>query len=264
MIEMPKNSIKSIADESAIVARSFDDITVTGANDFTISLPADEQFLAYDKDHYSLVELAPTAGTIIDIEPNLTFNTTGTPRTSLTVSNISSATTCRLITSLSKNQAEKKLKNATEMEVMKVERTAISSDAQKYGLTYGSLYGTRIEDEEISLGATDVYKVHAVYESLDDNPAQIPNATFQDATIFKKGTIIEGITSKAKARVINFNPVSYVCHYVYENDQFFLLGESVRGFDANDAVITGIVNDAEGSIVPVSYTHLTLPTILLV
>ena len=251
LIEMPKESIKSIADESAIIARTFDDITVTGASDFTISLPADEQFLSYDKDHYSLTVLGGSVatGTTIDIEPNLTFNTTGTPRTSLTVTGLTGITSCRLHTSVSKNQAEKKLKNATEMEVMKVERTAISSDAQKYGLSYGSLYGTRIEDEEISLGATDVYKVHAVYESLDDNAAQIPNATFQDATIFKKGTIIEGLTSKAKARVINFNPVSYVCHYVYENDQFFLLGESVRGFDANDATLTGIVNDAEGSIV---------------
>ena len=248
LIEMPKDSIKSITDESAIVARTFDDITVTGSNDFTISLPADEQFLAYDKDHYALVELAPTAGTLIDIEPNLTFNSTGTPRTSLTVSGLTGVTSCRLITSVSKNQAEKKLKNATEMEVMKIEKTNISSDAPKYGLAYGSLYGTRIEDEEISLGSSDVYKVHAVYESLDDNAARVPFITMQDATIFQKGTIIEGVTSKAKARVVNFNSVSYVCHFVYENDKFFQLGESVTGFNANNVVITGIINDADGSI----------------
>ena len=248
MIEMPKPSIKSIADESAIVARSFDDITVTGANDFTISLPADEQFLAYDKDHYQLVELAPTAGTLIDISSSHSFNTTGTPRTSLTVTGLTGVSSCRMITSVSKNQAEKKLKNATEMEVMKVERTANSSDNIRYGLTYGSLYGTRIEDEEISLGSTDVYHIHAIYESNDDNAAVIPHMTFQDATIFKKGTIIEGITSKAKARVVNFNSVSYVCHFVYENDNRFNLGESVTGFDANNNVITGLVNDADNSI----------------
>jgi hypothetical protein len=248
LIEMPKESIHQISDESAIVARSYDDITVTGANDFTISLPADEQFLAYDRDHYCLVSLAPTAGTIIDIEPNLTFNSTGTPRTSLTVSNLAGVTSCRLIASVSKNQAEKKLKNATVMEVLKVEKTAVSSDAPKYGLSYGSLYGTRIEDDEISLGCTDVYRIHAVYESTDDGAAQVPFITMQDATIFKKGTIIEGLTSKAKARVVNFNPVSYVCHFVYENDAFFQLGETLRGFDANDQVITGIINDAEGSI----------------
>ena len=248
MIEMPKASIKSIADESAIVARTFDDITVTGANDFTISLPADEQFLAYDKDHYQLVSLAPTAGTVIDIESVHTFNTTGTPRTSLTVTGLTGITSARLITSVSKNQAEKKLKNATEMEVMKVERTANSSDNIKYGLTYGSLYGTRIEDEEISLGATDVYRVHAVYESNDDNAAVIPHLTMQDATIFQKGTVIEGATSKAKARVVNFNSVSYVCHFVYENDNFFTLGETISGFDAAGNVLTGLVNDADGSI----------------
>ena len=248
LIEMPKESIRSITDESVIVARSFDDITVTGSNDFTISLPADEQFLAYDKDHYQLVELAPTAGTLIDIEPNLSFNSTGTPRTSLTVSGLTGVTSCRLITSVSKNQAEKKLKNATEMEVMKIEKTNISSDAPKYGLAYGSLYGTRIEDEEISLGSSDVYKVHAVYESLDDLSAKVPFITMQDATIFQKGTIIEGQTSKAKARVVNFNSVSYICHFVYENDKFFQLGETVQGFNANNVVISGIINDADGSI----------------
>ena len=248
MIEMPKESINNISDESAIVARSFDDITVTGANDFTISLPADEQFLAYDKDHYQLVSLAPTPGTLIDIESNLAFNTTGTPRTSLTVSGLTGVTSCRLIASISKNQAEKKLKNATQMEVMKVERTTNSSDAVKYGLTYGSVFGTRIEDEEISLGSTDVYNVHAIYESSDDNAAIIPNLQMQDATIFKEGTIIEGQTSKAKGRVVNFNAVSYVCHFVYENDTFFQLGETIRGFDANDEVISGLSNDAEGSI----------------
>jgi len=248
LIEMPKESINQISDESVIVARSFDDITVTGANDFTISLPADEQFLAYDDDHYCLVSLAPTAGTVLDIEPNLTFNTTGTPRTSLTVSNLAGVTSVRLIASVSKNQAEKKLKNATVMEVLKVERTSISSDAPKYGLSYGSLYGTRIEDDEISMGSSDVYKIHAVYESTDDSSAVIPYCIMQDATIFKKGTIIEGLTSKAKARVVNFNPVSYVCHFVYENDAFFILGETLRGFDANDQVITGIINDADNSI----------------
>ena len=248
MIEMPKASIKSIADESAIVARTFDDITVTGANDFTISLPADEQFLAYDKDHYQLVSLAPTSGTVIDMETTHSFNSTGTPRTSLTVTNLTGVTTARLITSVSKNQAEKKLKNATEMEVMKVERTANSSDNIRYGLTYGSLYGTRIEDEEISLGSTDVYHIHAVYESNDDNAAVIPHLTMQDATIFQNGTIIEGQTSKAKARVVEFNSVSYVCHFVYENDNRFTLGETVNGFDAAGNVISGLVNDADGSI----------------
>ena len=124
LIEMPTvnpSNLRRISNRCTF----FDDITVTGSNDFTISLPADEQFLAYDKDHYQLVSLAPTAGTLIDIEPNLAFNTTGTPRTSLTVSGLSGVT-CRLVASISKNQAEKRLKNATEIEVMKVEKTNIS------------------------------------------------------------------------------------------------------------------------------------------
>ena len=134
------------------------------------------------------------------------------------------------------------------MFVMKVNKTIQNLDKQNYNLVYSNLYGTRIEDEEISLGSTDVYHIHAVYESNDDNAAVIPHLTMQDATIFNNGTIIEGQTSKAKARVVEFNSVSYVCHFVYENDNRFTLGETINGFDANGNVISGLVNDADNSI----------------
>ena len=43
------------------------------------------------------------------------------------------------------------------MRAMKVIRTRINNDQTKYGLAYGNLYGTRIEDEEISFALNDVY-----------------------------------------------------------------------------------------------------------
>ncbi|BCU94877.1 MAG: hypothetical protein CM15mV6_2520 [uncultured marine virus] len=60
------------------------------------------------------------------------------------------------------------------MRAMKITRTAKQQDVQRFGLLYGGLYGTRIEDTEISFGLNDVYKLHAVYESSDDNPPKIP------------------------------------------------------------------------------------------
>ena len=249
LIEMPKASIKSVADESVIVARSFDNITVTGSNNFTLTLPSDEQFLAYDKDHYMLISLAPTMGTIIDIEDKLSFNTSGTPRTSLTVSNLTGYTSVRLIASLSKNQVEKRIKTASKMNVLKVERTSIIGDVTKFGLSYGSIYGTRIEDEEIALGCSDVYKVHAVYESTNDSMPAMPKLLMQDAAFFKKGTLIQGKTSGAKGMVVNFSGVTLYCDFVYKNTSKFIPGETVIGTNTNDQVIEALIDDNEGSVV---------------
>ena len=60
------------------------------------------------------------------------------------------------------------------MRAMKVVRTQNNNDQQKFGLAYGNLYGTRIEDREISFALNDVYKIHAIYESEDDNDAEAP------------------------------------------------------------------------------------------
>ena len=209
---------------------------------------SNEQFLAYDRDNYMLVSLAPTAGTIIDISSNLTFNTSGTPRTSLTVSNLSGYTSVRLIATLSKNVVTKKIKTANKMNVMKIDRTAISGDVTKFGLSYGSIYGTRIQDEEIALGATDCYKLHAVYESINDLVPTTPKIIMQDATFFKKGTLITGKTSGAKGLVINFSGVTLGCEFVYKNNNYFLPGETVVGTNSNNQVVEGLVDDNDGSV----------------
>ena len=95
------------------------------------------------------------------------------------------------------------------MFVMKANKTVTNSDKQNYGLTYSGTYGTRIEDKDISLGIADVYKIHAVYESLDDNDPVLPSITLVEAAFFETGTIVTGKTSKARARVVDFNSSTF-------------------------------------------------------
>ena len=45
------------------------------------------------------------------------------------------------------------------------------------GLTYSTLYGTRVEDKEISLNVPDVIRVLGVYESNDTSEADLPSVT---------------------------------------------------------------------------------------
>ena len=154
------------------------------------------------------------------------------------------------------------------MFVLKVNKTIENLDKQNFGLLYSNLYGTRVQDRDISLGLVDSYRLHAVYESLDDSDPVLPSITLVEPTFFATGSIVTGRTSKARARVVNFNSSTLKLTIVYISGQF-IVGETVDGFDTTPTAITGIINDSAGSIVAgskvitdrsVSYTHLTLPT----
>ena len=71
---------------------------------------------------------------------------------------------------------------------------------QLYNLTNSNLYGTRIQDTDISLGLADAYKVHAIYESDNDDDPVIPSITLVEPTFFDTGTTVTGVTSGAKER----------------------------------------------------------------
>ena len=59
------------------------------------------------------------------------------------------------------------------------------------------------------------YKIHAVYESLDDNDPVLPSITLVEPTFFATGTIVTGKTSKARARVVDFNSSTLKLTIVY-------------------------------------------------
>ncbi len=118
------------------------------------------------------------------------------------------------------------------MQVLEVTKTANNTDAPLFGLAYSRLYGTRIEDEEISFGLNDVYEVHAVYESNDDQAAKIPFVTLVETAFFANGTLIEGKTSGARARVVDFISSTLKLYHV-TLDGTFLAGELIEGVDSN-------------------------------
>ena len=180
--DMPKKTIKSISDESFFVFRTFDNKTVVSGG-LTVALPESEQFAALDDDNYILTILAE-GGSAYSVGQNLDIEalsdsgalsvTYGADRQSITIGGLTNVTTVKLTALVSKNIVSRKIKTASKMRAMKITRTAKQQDVQRFGLLYGGLYGTRIEDTEISFGLNDVYKLHAVYESSDDNPPKIP------------------------------------------------------------------------------------------
>ena len=255
-IDTPKTSMKSISDESFFVYRTFTNKTVVSGG-VTVTLPESEQFASLDGENYVLTILsqsgsAYTVGQNLDIDAlndggQLTV-TFGASRQSITIDGLTNVQTVKLTALVSKNIVSKKIKTAAKMRAMKVVRTQNNNDQQKFGLAYGNLYGTRIEDREISFALNDVYKIHAIYESEDDNDAEAPFLTLQEATFFDSGSVVIGRTSGARGRVIQFINATLKLHIVALNEIPFLPGETIDGVDDDSQPLSAIIDDAEGSI----------------
>ena len=131
--------------------------------------------------------------------------TFGADRQSVTIDGLANVSTVKLTALVSKNIVTKKIKTAAKMRAMKVSRTRIQQDQQRYGLAYGNLYGSRIEDEEISFALNDVYEIHAVYESENDADAAAPYVVLTESRFFDNGSVVVGRTSGARGRVIQLS-----------------------------------------------------------
>jgi hypothetical protein len=255
--DMPKQAVRSISDESMIVRRTIDNISVVSQS-FATSLSENEQFEPLGRSNHALTVTAISGagtyavGDTIDLTAgNTTFNTSGTPRSTITVTGLANATVVRLTAAVSKNVLNRKIKNSIKMTVFKVTKTTfnyINTDAAKYGLSYSNLYGTRIQDYEISLGIPDVYKLHAVYESTDDAVPRVPSCILVESTFFATGSIINGTVSGARARVVDFNSSTLKLSYIPLNNTSFNLGETITGVNLNGENISALLSDADGSI----------------
>ena len=255
-IDCPRTSMKSISDESFFVYRTFSNKTVVSGG-VTVSLPESEQFASLDNENYVLTILAES-GSAWNVGDNLDIDalndaqtlqvTFGADRQSITIDNLTGVTTVKLTALVSKNIVTKKIKTASKMRAMKVVRTRNNNDRQKYGLAYGNLYGTRIEDEEISFALNDVYKIHAVYESETDGDATAPYLTLTESTFFDNGTVVVGRTSGARGRVIQFINATLRLYFVALNEVPFIPGETIDGIDDDGIPLTAIIDDAEGSV----------------
>jgi hypothetical protein len=259
-IDCPRTSMKSISDESFFVFRTFNNKTVVSGG-VTVSLPESEQFATLDDENYILTILAES-GSVWSVGGNLDLEalngtnpgggnftvTFGADRQSVTIDGLANVNTVKLTALVSKNIVSKKIKTAAKMRCLNVLRTRINNDQPKYGLAYGNLYGTRIEDEEISFALNDVYNVHAVYESENDADASPPYLVLTESTFFDNGSVIIGKTSGARGRVIQFINSTLRLYYVQLNETPFSAGEAIDGQDDDGLPLAAIVDDADGSV----------------
>jgi hypothetical protein len=216
---------------SATIKRSFD-ITVSTSS-FTFVLDAPElSFEAFDEDSFTLT--FKNSGTVIPLREfvNITFSSN---RKEVTIQGLSQ-TGPALFTAACKINSittRKKIFNRCASIIIDKSNSAasgIGSTTLNDGLTYSKVYGTRVQDKEISLGVPDVIKVLAIFESSSTNNPNIPKLVLENISTnilnAVKGEQILGSSSKAVGYFVGYLSSNEI-EYVLANENKFIVGEEV-------------------------------------
>ena len=188
-------------------------------------------FQSFDEERYNLVFSDGTIEplTSAKVQFNSTFKTVTLRGLSKT-----SDTNAILVATLKKINVKSKGKNLT-----RCAKTVISRSKYEYsgdtgtsfnnGLIYNTVFGTRVEDDEICLNVPDGVRVHAVFESSTKAAPTLPGMTLinrsSDLTSTIQGEMVLGSTSGALGRVVSRTATTV--DIVYKNELRFVVGESV-------------------------------------
>ncbi|NDB30464.1 hypothetical protein EB151_13075, partial [archaeon] len=220
--ELQNSNISNVdISDGEIVYRKSYSVTVA-SNGLTATLESNTNVSLepFDEEDYSLVYSDGT------IEPLTSGQFTITAARTLTLVNLSKNGAATLTATLRRRRlkARKKIYNRCGVLDIRSSSSAssgIGSTTLNDGLTYSPYYGTRVQDQRISLNIPDVIFVSGVFESSDTNDADLPklevinlNANILNAV---KGEMIYGETSNAMAMFVSTNGTNQL-EFVYANE----------------------------------------------
>ena len=251
---LPKSNISNVDLTSAsIIIRKTFSVSISNGqlNTPLPTLGTDETFQPFTPKRYSLIG---ADGTTYDLTADqFDFGTGNTCqiRGLTTPSQSNNGATLIATIKKSKPKAKQKINNKVKSIVInysKEQGSGIGATTLNDGLTYGNYpYGTRVQDDVISLNVPDLIRVHGIFESADTSDPSAPKLTLssivtQSTTTNELiiGEYIVGQDSEAVAIVaekLTNNQISFV----YRNELEFKEGETVNFQDSGaQAVISTI------------------------
>ena len=140
------------------------------------------------------------------------------------------------VTVYSSNRSAK-AKTTERMKILKLDKTTVSGSPN--GLTTATTgNGYRVDDDRISLGTGDVFKIKAVYESTNDQDPQLPQFTYTNLLgTLAVNDVISGDTSGSRARIIS--TTSNIVYFIPVDDDVFTDGETITAPNATLKITTG-------------------------
>ena len=271
-VPLPKKNVASadLTDSSLIVREQWDNVTITISSDGkgstqtfqTSDIGPNLTFLPFDEERYVLTR---SDGSTEPLTSDMFDFTNGS--TALTINGLGAADTvgnARLIATLRKDKVTSKSKRKGVVEILTLDKSSTNGSGndtsgiattRNDGLTYGSYpYGTRVQDEKISLNIPDIIKIHAVYQSSDAADPILPNLTLSslDGPTGKTDDLIIGeefVGSISGARgMYAVQQNSSKISFVYLNENTFEAGEIVNFLDSGVNGIAGTLDQGSTNI----------------
>ena len=260
--ELPKHDVSNVdlTDASISIRKVYGGETIALnriAN--TLTAGENETFLPFDPERYAVFR---SDGTTEELTADrLVF---GSGMTTLDILNLSTATdsgnvsiitTLKKIKPIAKNKIKKRV-NSIIVDKSKLEGSGIGSTSLNNGLTYGNYpYGTRVEDETISLNVPDIIRMHGVFETttVDGTPSAPSmdltsiNSSSTTTTELIIGEYLVGQTSGAIACVAEKSDSDTIT-YIYKNDNIFVEGETVIFQESNVQAVISVLSESDFNI----------------
>jgi hypothetical protein len=196
---------------------------------------SNETFLPFDEERYSLIR---SDGSTEVLTSDKVFLLVGS--TQLQIYNLGSNDTgATLVTTLRKikPKAKQKIKNRVNSIIItksKYNGSGIGATTLNDGLSYGNYpFGTRVQDEILSLNTPDIIEIHGIFESSNTSDASAPKVTLSSiisssttTTEITIGETFIGQTSGAVA-ICAEKLTSSQISFIYKNDSRFKEGETI-------------------------------------
>ena len=251
--ELENSNIGSVdVSEGEIIFRKSYSVTVA-SNGLTATLESDTDITLepFDEEDYSLVYGDGTIETLSAGQFSISSGRT------ITLVNLSQNGSATLTATLKKRRLKSRKKTYNRASVLNIRNSSsassgIGSTSISDGLTFSPYYGTRVQDERLSLNVPDVIYVAGVFESSDENDADLPKLELVDlnANILNavKGEIIYGETSNAMGMFVATNGTNEV-EFVYSNENTFQIGERIRLYESNISAEISLLIEGDRNII---------------
>ena len=262
---LPKRNISSVdLDGGSVIIRREFDVTISSNSSNVISVEAgsNQVFLPYDEERYVLTRGDGSTEKLASDQFDFTNGSTSVQINGLGANDTSGE--ARLIATLRKSKVTSKSKRKSPINVYVVNKSTEEgsgtnagslSTTRNDGLTYGNYpYGTRVQDEKISLNVPDVIKVHGIYESSDTSEATLPNIVLGslDGPTGKTDDLIVGeefVGSLSGARGTYAVQVdSSKISFVYLNKNTFQNGEVINFLESGVNAISSTLDNGSTNI----------------
>ncbi len=235
--QLPKNNISNVdLTDASLVIRKTQNVNITsGQLASALDAASNETFLPFTPQRYFLQRSDGTTEDLTSDQVQL-----NTASTQLQIYGLGGNDEAVLVTTLKKLKPKAKVKIRNRVNTLLVDKSTndasgITTLTANDGLTYGNYpYGTRVQDEEISLNVPDIIKLFKVYESATTSDPSAPTLTLDSLTGPTGKTADLVIGEKVKGRTTN------ACGLVAEsvtNSQITFIPQNEINFKEGEIVL---------------------------